>query len=279
MEELNIQLFADGGDGGADVGVMASPNAEGENVPVAEEHIDTPEERKAKFESLIKNDYKDLYDSRVAETIQKRLKSSKETVDKYNALSPVLDILSRKYGVDSSDVAALSKAVEDDNSYFEDEALEKGITVEQLKSIRKMERENAELKKAMEEQRQKENADRIYNEWIAQEQKAKVKYPSLDLKTELNNPQFVSLLKAHVDVGTAYAVCHQDEIVPAAMQFTAKTIEEKLTNKIASNQARPNEGAMSQSSPALVKTDVASMTKADREEIEKRVLKGEKIRF
>ena len=50
-----------------------------------------------------------------------------------------------------NDAAALTKAIEEDDSFFEDEALERGIPVEQLKEIRKMERENADLKRQMAE--------------------------------------------------------------------------------------------------------------------------------
>ena len=86
-------------------------------------------DRNAEFEKLIKGEYKDLYDARVQDTIQKRLKSTKETVDKYNELAPTLDMLARKYGIsDASDIKALNKAIEEDDSYYEDEALEKGIT-------------------------------------------------------------------------------------------------------------------------------------------------------
>lgn len=123
-------------------------------------NIEKPD-RNAEFEKLIKGEYKDLYDARVQDTIQKRLKSSKETVDKYNELAPTLEMLARKYGIsDASDIKALNKAIEEDDSYYEDEALEKGITVEQLKSIRKMERENAELKRQMKERANQEQAER-----------------------------------------------------------------------------------------------------------------------
>ena len=173
---LNLQLFAEGGgDGGTGAegttgvsataavsqnkGVKSNPLADvvygkqaEETTPVAEVVENPTEDRNAKFEALIKGEYKDLYDQRMQDTVQKRLKSTKETVDKYNELAPTLEALAKKYGVDASDIKALNKAIEDDDSYYEQEALEKGITVEQLKEIRKMEKENSELKRQMEEQ-------------------------------------------------------------------------------------------------------------------------------
>ena len=258
-------------DGGAQAATVQSNAASSGNVEAPD--------RNAEFEKLIKGEYKDLYDQRVQDTVQKRLKGSKETVDKYNALSPTLELLARKYGVDSSDIEALNKAIEDDDAYYEQEALEKGVTVEQLKEIRKMEKENAELKRQMQEQNAKEKGAQLYAQWMDQAEKAKAVYPSLDLRAEMNNPKFLDLLRANVDVKTAFEVIHKDDIIPAAMQYTAKTVEQKLTNKIMANGARPNENGISSQSAAQYKSDVSQLSKADRAEIIRRVQRGEKIRF
>ena len=302
---LNLQLFAEGaggGDGGTgSEGAMgatataAMSQTKGDKnplanvkygiqatedvTPAAEVNPTATEDRNAKFEALIKGEFKDLYDARMQDTIQKRLKSSKETVDKYNELTPTLEILAKKYGVDASDVKALNKAIEEDDSYFEEEALEKGITVEQLKQIRKMERENADLRRQMEEQNRKENASKIYAQWMEQAEQAKAVYPTLDLRAEMQNPQFVNLLRSNVDVKTAFEVLHKDEIIPAAMQYTAKTVEQKLTNKIIANGARVAENGNNGQSASVVKSDVSQLSKADRAEIIRRVQRGEKIRF
>lgn len=301
---LNLQLFAEGagGDGGTGAegatgatvtaagsqtkGVKSNPLADvkygiqaEDNPPAAKVEATPTEDRNAKFEALIKGEYKDLYDARMQETIQKRLKGQKETVDRYNELTPTLEILARKYGVDASDVKALNKAIEEDDSYFEEEALEKGIPVEQLKEIRKMERENADLKRQMAEQKRKDSADQQYALWMKQAEEAKLTYPSLNLEAETQNPDFRQLLMAGVDVGTAYLVVHKDQVIPAAMQYTAKAVEQKLTNKVIANGARPTENGNSSQGATVVKSDVSTLSKADRAEIIRRVQRGEKIRF
>ena len=302
---LSLQLFAEGagaGDGGTAQGqgateAAALPQTKGaksnplanvkygiqeDAAPAAEvQEVSTvaQPDRNAEFEKLIKGEYKDLYDARVQDTIQKRLKSSKETVDRYNALSPTLEMLGKKYGVDATDINALNKAIEEDNSFYEEEALEKGISVQQLKEIRKMERENASLKAQMEEAQRQENGKKLYAAWMQQADEAKKVYPSFDMRTEMNNPKFVDLLRSNIDVRTAYEVLHKDEIIPAAMQFTAQAVESKLAKKIASNGARPSENGMSSQSAAVVKSDVSQLSKADRAEIIRRVQRGEKIRF
>lgn len=306
--KLNLQLFAEGAGEGGGTGaegatsvtgvnavsqtkgsktnplanVVYGKQEEAQNANVQEETTETESvkvDRNAEFEKLIKGEYKDLYDTRMQETIQKRLKGTKEITEKYNALSPIVDLLSKKYGVDPSDIAALNKAIEDDDTYYEDEAIERGLTVEQLKQVKKMERENAELKKQMAEKENKDRADQLYSRWMEQEKAAKSVYPSLDLRAEMQNPKFIDLLRANVDVRTAYEVLHKDEIIPAAMQFTAKQVEQKIANKIMANGSRPIENGISSQSGTVVKSDVSQLSKEDRMEIIRRVQRGEKIRF
>ena len=253
------------------VEVAESPAAEVKETPT--------EDLNAKYDRLIKGELKEIHDARMQDMIQRRLKNTKETVEKYEALSPTLEILAKKYGVDASDIESLNKAIAEDDTYFEEEALEKGITVEQLKEIRKMERENAELKRQMDERERRDKAAKDYSMWMSQAESTKQVYPSFDLRTEMQNPRVLDLLKSNIDVRTAYEVLHKDEIIPAAMQFTAKKVEEKLTNKIIANGARPSENGTSSQSGAVVKSDVSQLSKADRQEIIRRIANGERISF
>ena len=304
---LSLQLFAEGaggtgagaGDGGTAQGqgvteAAALPQTKGaksnplanvkygiqeESAPAAEVQTAAQPDRNAVFEQLIKGEYKDLYDAKVQDTIQKRLKSSNETVAKFNALSPTIELLAKKYGVDATDIEGLNKAISEDDSYYEQEALERGMSVKDLKEFKRIERENADFKAQMQEAQRQENGKKLYAAWMQQADEAKKVYPSFDLRAEMNNPKFVDLLKSNIDVRTAYEVLHKDEIIPAAMQFTAQAVESKLAKKIASNGARPSENGMSSQSAAVVKSDVSQLSKEDRAEIIRRVQRGEKIRF
>ena len=284
---LDLQLFAEGaggGDGGTGASGATGANATaavsqtGETAAPAAEVI-SPEDRIAKFKALIKGEYKDLYDANVQDTVQKRLKSTKETVDRYNALAPTLEMLSKKYGVDASNIEALNKAIQEDDAYYEEEALEKGITVEQLKEIRKMERENADLKRQMEEHNRRENANKLYAQWMEQEKQTKAVYPTFNLKDEMQNQKFVDLLRSNIDVRTAYEVIHKDDIIHGAMQFAVNAAEQKISNKIIANGARPAENGTSSQGASLTKSDVSQLSKADRQDILRRVARGEKISF
>lgn len=310
---INLQLFAEGagaagggtGSGGttgdtgaaavsqksvksnplADVKYGIQPGDAAQNADVQTKTTDAEGEttqtvdRNAEY-TKFKNEYKDLYDADVQGILTKRLAKTKEIVEKHDALTPTLELLAKKYGVDPSDVNALNRAIEEDDTYYEEEALEKGVTVEQLKEIRKMEKENAELKKQMREQEVRKNADKLYAKWMGEAESIKGIYPSFDLQKEMQNPKFVDLLKVpSIDVRTAYEVIHKDEIMPAAMHFTAKTVEQKLTNKIIANGARPTENGISSQSASVTKSDVSQLTKADRQEVLRRVARGEKISF
>ena len=286
FQRLNLQLFAEGGGGdggtvaGGEMGVTeGAANPQGQ-VKVTDADGNTAQniDRNAEFDKLIKGEYKDLYDAKMQDTIQKRLKGTKETVEKYESLAPTLEMLAKKYGVENGDIAALNKAIEEDDSYYEEEALEKGITVQQLKEIRKMEKENAALKKQMQEQTAKENASKLYASWLDQAEKTKGVYPSFDLNAEMQNPKFVDLLSVPgVDVRTAYELIHKDDIIAGAMQFAAKTVEKKVTDKIIANGNRPTENGMSSQSASLTKSDVSQLSKAELLDIQRRVLRGEKV--
>ena len=302
--ELDLQLFADGaaaGDGGTaegtNTGVTEADAAlqsgrkinpladvkygiqDEEQTPVAEAEEEEAPDRESTFEEMIKGEYKDLFERRMQDAVQRRLKGTKDTVERYKALSPVVEMLERRYGVKAGDAEALRKAIEEDDSYYEAEAAEHGMPVEQYKAVKKMELENQRLRQAMSEQESRENASRLYRQWLEQEQTMRGVYPQFDLQTELENEQFLQLMRSGIDMRTAYEVIHKDEIIPAAMQFAAKTAERKVVNKIRANGSRPVENGVQDQSASLAKTDVSQLSKADREEIVRRVERGEKIRF
>lgn len=305
---INLQLCAEGGAGGeggtgaegtqgvtgtaavSPKGVKTNPLADVRYGIQTEEGVQAadaqqaategaPRDLNAEFEKLIKGEFKDQYNQRVQDTVQKRFKGTQEMQTRMEALNPILETLASKYGVKADDIPALAKAIEEDNSFYEQEAMEKGMSVEQLKQVRKMERENADLKRQMQERETKENANRLYASWMEQAEKAKAVYPTFNLETEMHNPQFVNLLRSNVDVRTAFEVLHKDEIIPAAMQYTAKTVEQQLANKVRANSQRPSENGTRSQSSATIKSDVSQLSKADMAEVIRRVNRGEKISF
>lgn len=303
---INLTLFGEtgGAAAGSEAGLTGGGNADaGQNradkadvvygkPPVHKDSPDTqdavdgqgkgqaPENREAEFEGLIKGKYRDVFHNRVQEIIDKRFRETRDLEAKMKDAQPLLEIMAGKYGVDASDMKALSKAVQEDTSYFEQEAAEKGVPVETLKEMKRLERENAAFKAAREARERQEQAQRVYGDWMKQAEQLKTVYPSFDFAAETRNPQFLSLLKAPgVDVRTAYEVIHRDEILGGAMQHTAQTVAQKVVNDIAARGTRPQENGTAGQSAVVFKSDVNKLTKADRAEILKRVARGERIEF
>ncbi len=286
-----LQLFADGaaGEGTAPAAAtQTAPNGNGqvvtdngtngENItPDGTATQQAPSEPET-FESLINGKYKAEFDERVQTIVKNRLKNSRKSEDNLAKLQPALHMLGEKYGLDVANLnyEELSQKIADDNSFYEKEALEKGIDINELKRIKAVERENASLKERqrmiMREQESRRQFDAILNQVPGVQQM----YPTFDLNTEMSNPTFLKLVNDGISVKNAFEVIHQSELQPAVMQAVAQKTNEQLTNAIKSNQARPNESTLN-SSAADFKIDIKSMSVKDFKDIQRRVARGEKI--
>jgi hypothetical protein len=102
---------------------------------------------------------------------------------------------------------------------------------------------------------------------------------NIDFRTESMNPDFVAILKNGSSVEAAYRAVHFDEMMGGAMFKTAQAVTEKMANNLQAKASRPVENGISSRATATVKTDVNSLTRKDREEIERRVARGERISF
>lgn len=234
------------------------------------------------FEDLIKGEYKQEFGEKVQGIIRERFKTNAEAEERAGKMQPLLEALGRKYNVDPGDIDRLTQVIGDDDSLYEDEAMERGMSVESLKTIKQMERENAELKKREQRSVQEEQLRSHFNRLAQQAEEARKLYPGLDLRAEMQNPTFARLTApgVDVDVRTAYEVVHREELRGAEMQYAAQKSAERMSNAIRSGSMRPQEnGAGAQQSTATVKTDPRTLTKADREEIRRRAANGEKIVF
>lgn len=308
---MNLQMFAEGG---GDGGAAGSAGAEtGATAPVAAESTQ-PEPRARKrhynplenvqygiqeqpaepqaeaqqdespedFESLIKGKYKKDFDARVQTILDGRFKKANEDKARLDSQSEIINIIARKYNVDPTDTDQLYKTLSDDDSLYEDEAIERGMSVESLKAIKQMERENEKLKAQQEMSQQQMMIRQHLDELGRQATELQKLYPNFDLQAELQNPLFVRLTAPNsgVDVRTAFEVVHRDELRGAEMQYAAQKSAERMAASVRANKSRPAESAMNGTQTQnQVKTDPRSLTRADRAEIKRRVALGEKIRF
>ena len=246
MDNLHstLQLFADAAGNTGETAPDAGVQGVKQQTDTAQLSENTAGDPEAEFDRLIRGQFKDQYNARVQDIVRKRLKSQEKTLEQYKALETAL---TEKYGIQAKDPEALNRAIEQRQSQLSRDVDRK--------------------------------AKGQYEQWMWQAQQASKRYPSLDIAKEVHNPRFMGLLKAGVDVGDAYLVAHGDEIIPAVMHRTAKAVEEKLANRIAANGARPSENAMSNRGTTLAADHVSHMSKAQRQDIIRRVQRGEIIRF
>ena len=126
-----------------------TPEATAEGQPDAEA------QRRAEFEELISGKYKDLYGEKVRGTIQERFKNQTDANRQLESLKPTLDLLVKKAGVNS--IEELQNMLQNDDSLLEDEAEQRGMSVEALKQVKQIEAENERLTKAEEDAKRQEH--------------------------------------------------------------------------------------------------------------------------
>lgn len=298
---LDLQFFAEGGaegtaaSDGAELGGTVETNGRKGSLEhmvygKATEGIANPPEETTKtskqsksdaFENLIKGEYKEEFAKRTQGIIDSRFKETKVMEQNLKSHEPLLAMLAEKYGTDAKDIEALTKAIEDDDSFYQKEAMEKGLTVKQLKELKALQRENEQFKKAEEDAARRQHSQQIYARWVGEAEQLKAKYglANFDLDTECQNPDFTRLLANGISVEGAYMALHMDEMLSGAMAQTAQNVRTQMANSIGQRASRPAENGTSSRTNANFKTDVNSLTKADRDEIERRVRRGEIISF
>ena len=240
---------------------------------------DSLEAKREAFKNLIEGEYKEQYTEMFQNAFNRRFKESKGMEASLNAQKPIMDILMQRYNIQDGDVAKLQNAIEQDNVYWEDAAEEAGLTVEQYKAMKRLERENAELQQMRRRQQADQQAQQKMNQWYAEAEQVKQLYPGFDFQREAANRQFTDLLKANIPVRQAYELVHMEEIKAATAKTAAQTAGQQMAAKIQSKAARPQENGMSSQSAVIVKNDVHNLSRAERAEIARRVQRGEKIRF
>ena len=100
--------------------------------------------------------------------------------------------------------------------------------------------------------------------------------PDFSLKQELANPEMRRLMELPgMRMGDAYRLAHYND----ALCQTAQTVEQGVVERIRQRSARPAENGTSPGGAAITRADVASMTRAQREALERRAMHGVKISF
>ena len=244
--------------------------------PTEEKKTDTP--ARMSWDEIMKDPE---YNKEMQAVVQSRLRSAKGAEESLGKLAPALELLARKHGQDPAniDYDALAKAISDDNDYYEDKALEMGVSLETAKRIDQQERETARQQR--EEARTLEE-QKFHNHIVKLEQQGealKKVFPNFDLRTELRNPIFARMTSPNVGISVedAYYAIHRNEIQTAAMQVTAQKVAQKHSNAIQAGSRRPVENGTSGQAPSVTTFDYRRASQEQREALKKRIRSGEKI--
>ena len=233
------------------------------------------------------------YNKQMQAVVQSRLRTAKTAEDNLAKLTPAVELLARRYNLDpeNMDYDALTKAINDDDSYYEEKALEMGVPVETAKKIDKQERDAAR-ERAMEQRREAERQETLqdqalrqhYESLVRQGEAMKKVFPNFDLQKELENPVFARMTapgKGLMSVEDAYKAVHHNELQIAGMQITAQKTAQKISNAIQSGSRRPDELGTSSQAPSATTFDYRAADKYQREALKKRIrdakARGEKV--
>lgn len=341
--KMNLQYFAEGGDGGAGAaeggaaeaeppavqapalrpaqerlarrsGALKGKAAGGEKLPQlpaggsplkegasgsesdpaeAEKHQEpakepkaekTPEERRRAFGEMVQGEYSDVFQ----EMMQRAIDKATENIRQNPQVARLTQALANAYGVDTDDMDGLIEAVENgrvkDEKYYEDLAQQRGVSVKTARELDKMESDlkrsntrNAQLQAMQQEAARQQRVSQIQAQWEAQAAQLKTQYPDFELQEVLANEQVADLMRRGVSLPDAYRAAYFDHIMQQATAQTAQKVEQGVAARIQQRAGRPGENGTRPGGAVTTHVDVASMSRRQLEDLERRARRGEKI--
>lgn len=341
--KMNLQYFAEGGDGGAGAaeggaaeaappavqapalrpaqerlarrsGALKGKAAGGEKLPQppaggsplkegasgsesdpaeAEKHQEpakepkaekTPEERRRAFGEMVQGEYSDVFQ----EMMQRAIDKATENIRQNPQVARLTQALANAYGVDTDDMDGLIEAVENgrvkDEKYYEDLAQQRGVNVKTARELDKMESDlkrsntrNAQLQAMQQEATRQQRVSQIQAQWEAQATQLKTQYPDFELQEVLANEQVADLMRRGVSLPDAYRAAYFDHIMQQATAQTAQKVEQGVAARIQQRAGRPGENGTRPGGAVTTHVDVASMSRRQLEDLERRARRGEKI--
>lgn len=115
---------------------------------------------------------------------------------------------------------------------------------------------------------------RLHARWAAEEALMRREEPEFCLKEELKNPEMRRLMKMPgMRMKDAYRLANYED----TLRRTAQTVEQGVIQRMQQRAARPVENGIRPGAAAAVRPDVAKMSRAQREALERRAMHGAQI--
>lgn len=308
---LNLQLFADGGDGGgsgegaatgdtgtADAGqnrllelgvpadkirkrakkaAPALPDGAVRKVEQQAAAATTTEEIKPEGTKANRMSWEEIkadpeYNAEMQKMMQERVKKSKEAEEALGKATPLLAVLADKYGLDPSNIDYDALT----QAVYKDDGNFEDKALAEGKPI-------DEVKNTAYQNLEQMKIQQHIQKLEQQGEAMKQVFPNFDLRTELQNPAFARMTSPSVGISVedAYYAVHRREIQQAAMQVTAEKTAQKISNSIQAGQRRPDEHGTSGQAASVSTFDYKNASKDQREALKKAIrdaaARGEKL--
>lgn len=134
------------------------------------------------------------------------------------------------------------------------------------------------------ERRQEQNmrraAEQTAARWSHEADALTAQCPDFDLGAALKDAQFCALLRAGIDVRTAWFALHAQALLETACLRAGRSAEQRVSEHIRARGQRPAENGLGSGGAGIVvRPDVSRMSRADRAELAARAERGERVKL
>lgn len=210
---------------------------------------------------------------RMQRTMSERVKrAARESSETMQALGPALELIANKYGIKANedgqyDFKAITDAVTNDDSYYEDKASSMGVDVETAKHIAQLEAEQERNAQLQQKQQRDQQLREHFMKMQQQANDVQAILPGFDLQQAINDPQFVWLTSPDnrnaLTVKQAVYALYGDKIQEQAVNAVAQRVKLDVANSIRSG-VRPRENGGSATGPVSATPNLKEMRREDR---------------
>jgi len=212
--------------------------------------------------------------SRLQQMMAERGKSAtaaKKAADEQMAeFAPALRLLGEKYGIKpdengSYDLKAVSKAVTDDDSYYEEKALELGVSTDVARKLEQAEELEQRQKEAEARAQRQKQLEEHFNKVRAQAKTLEELVPGFNLDNALQDPEFVRrTAPGMIPADEAYVGMHYKEIMQRQAEEISRLSKIAAAKNVAAGGVRPRENGNAATASVSATPDMRKMSREDR---------------
>lgn len=130
------------------------------------------------------------------------------------------------------------------------------------------------------EQSMRRAAEETAARWSREADELTAQCPDFDLGAALKDAQFCALLRAGIDVRTAWFALHAQALLETACLRAGRSAEQRVAEHIRARGLRPAENGLGSGGAGIVvRPDVSRMSRADRAELAARAERGERVKL